>query len=88
MATMEGTMRSKWRAAAAPVIAEVLRTTAGRSQREVRQALIAAYPFGQRSGWPYKSWLAEVRAQIPREWTRPPLNEAFGGLFAAEEEPP
>lgn len=48
---------------ARPIIAEVLRETEGLPEKEIRQALTAAYPFGERRMWPYKAWLAEVRAQ-------------------------
>lgn len=33
---------------------------------ELRKALRAAYPFGERKHWPYKVWLAEIQRQVGR----------------------
>lgn len=56
-------MSWNWRKQAAPIIAGVLEATAGQTEREIRKALTAAYPFGERRYWPYKVWLSEVRRQ-------------------------
>lgn len=50
-----------WRDRASPIIREVLRQTRGKSEKEIRKALVAAYPFGERKYWPYKVWLDEIR---------------------------
>jgi len=56
-------MTRTWRQVAAPIIFNVLRETEGRSEREIRKALRAAYPFGERKHFPYKTWLDEIRHQ-------------------------
>lgn len=62
---------SKWRAHAAPIIARVLRETAGKPEKEIKAALREAYPFGERKYWPYKMWCKEVRVQrFPKKRTR------------------
>lgn len=40
-----------------------------RDDPEARRKIQDAYPFGQRSHWPYKEWLHAVHAVYP--WTRP-----------------
>jgi hypothetical protein len=52
-----------WRDRARPIIAEVLRATAGQDEAAVRQALRDAYPFGARELHPYKVWLDEIKRQ-------------------------
>lgn len=32
------------------------------SEKTIRRLLRDAYPFGERSYWPYKAWLARARA--------------------------
>lgn len=59
-------MRSSWREYARPIIQAVLRETAGQSEREIRKALIEAYPFGERAMHPYKMWLKEIAVQRGR----------------------
>jgi hypothetical protein len=59
-------MQSRWRRAAAPIIARVLAENAGRPEADVRAALRAAYPFGPRKHHPYRIWLDEVRIQTGR----------------------
>jgi hypothetical protein len=59
-------MLSHWRRAAAPIIERVLIETAGRLDAEVRAALRAAYPFGERAHHPYRIWLDEIRIQTGR----------------------
>lgn len=54
---------SYWRVQAAPIIRRVLTETTGKSEREIRAALKAAYPFGPRKYHPYKIWLSEVKRQ-------------------------
>ena len=55
--------RQTWRQIAAPIIAEVLKETAGQDERTIRRALRDAYPFGQRAMHPYKAWCDEVQRQ-------------------------
>jgi hypothetical protein len=55
---------SHWRNQAAPIIARVLAAHKGQSEKAVRMALRAAYPFGERKYHPYKIWCDEVNKQI------------------------
>lgn len=68
-----------WRERLAPLIAEVIAAHAGDDPRDVRKALREAFPLGERSCWPYKVWLSEIRHQ----WglTKPPAEPI------AEEQP-
>ncbi len=54
-----------WRERARPIIAAVLADAKARElgDIEIRKALRDAYPFGQRKGWPYFSWLDECKVQ-------------------------
>jgi hypothetical protein len=52
-----------WREHAAPIIAEVLKQTAGKPEDEIKKALKEAYPFGPRKYHPYKIWLDEIKVQ-------------------------
>lgn len=54
---------SYWRDVAAPIIAGVLEQTKGQEEKEIRAALRAAYPFGERKYHPYKIWCSEVARQ-------------------------
>ena len=56
-------MSKSWREYATPIIAEVLKTTKGQTDKEIRKALKDAYPFGERKYWPYKVWCDEIRRQ-------------------------
>lgn len=56
-------MAKSWRDYAAPIIARVLKETAGQDEKAVRKALREAYPFGERANHPYKIWCDEVRRQ-------------------------
>ena len=56
-------MKSYWRSVAAPVIAKVLKENTGKPEKEIKKALREAYPFGQRSFHPYKTWCDEIRVQ-------------------------
>ena len=61
-----------WRDVARPIIAKVLRETAGQTEKEVRSALFDAYPFGERAMHPYKIWCDEVRVQLGE---KPPADQ-------------
>lgn len=52
-----------WRDRARPIIARVLTETVGQSEPEIKRALRAAYPFGERANHPYQIWLSEIRIQ-------------------------
>lgn len=67
---------SGWRAAASPIIARVLRETAGQGEEARRKALHDAYPFGPRSHHPYKIWLDEIKRQSGRKDTSPEAKKA------------
>jgi len=54
---------SKWRMRAAPIIARVLEETRGRSEAEIRRALLDAFPWGERKCHPYLMWRKEIRHQ-------------------------
>jgi hypothetical protein len=55
---------SYWRKIAAPIIAKVIQEVGTEDERALKRALREAYPFGQRSLWPYKVWRHEVRRQL------------------------
>ncbi len=52
-----------WRDQARPIIAHVLRDTAGLPEPDIRTALREAYPWGPRSHHPYKIWCDETARQ-------------------------
>lgn len=52
-----------WRDSAAPIIAKVLKENRDKPEKEIKQALRDAYPFGQRKYHPYKIWLDEIKVQ-------------------------
>lgn len=53
-----------WADAAAPVVAEVIRSVGRSDMKALRTALSDAYPWDKRENVPYKAWLAEVRRQL------------------------
>lgn len=55
---------SQWRGKAAPVITQVVFRIGRGDPKALRRALRQAYPFGERRGWPYKAWLAEIHARV------------------------
>jgi len=56
-------MAGTWRDVAKPIIALVLKDTQGKDEKEIRKALRAAYPWGQRKYHPYKIWCDEIKHQ-------------------------
>lgn len=52
-----------WREKARPVIAAVLRETAGQDETAIKKALFDAYPFAVREYYPYSVWLHEIKVQ-------------------------
>lgn len=75
-------MAGHWRRQATPIVARVIEQTEGQPLTEVRKALREAYPFGPRTGWPYKVWCSEVRYQLnlPRILERPKERDLEGQL--------
>jgi hypothetical protein len=57
-------MGNTWRDAARPIIRQVLANNKGKDEKEIRQALREAYPFGERKYHPYKIWLDEIKVQM------------------------
>lgn len=57
-------MADTWRALARPIIAQVIATSKGKEEKEIRKALREAYPFGERKYHPYKIWCDEVQVQL------------------------
>lgn len=52
-----------WRASFLPIIHRTLEATKGQTAKEIRKAIIEAYPLSERKYWPYKVWCDEVRCQ-------------------------
>jgi hypothetical protein len=75
-------MSGTWRDIAKPIIREVLKENAGKSEKEIRKALKEAYPWGVRQYHPYKIWLDEIRVQLgTKQRKRFMVPENQGGLF-------
>jgi hypothetical protein len=75
---------SRWRAHAAPIIAQVLRATAGSPEKEIGKALRLAYPFGEYGRWPLKIWRDEIKRQRglkPKLGSPAPADARQGSLF-------
>lgn len=69
-----------WREYAAPIIADVIERVGREDVKALRRALREAYPFGERSFWPYKVWCDEIRLQ--RDGRKPAtVNTNQGSLF-------
>ncbi|MEQ9131130.1 MAG: hypothetical protein RJQ08_13515 [Salinisphaeraceae bacterium] len=68
---------STWRDIARPIVAETINRVGRDNPRELRKALRDAYPFGERKYWPYRAWLAEVRAQIGHDRTSTEQKDLF-----------
>ena len=57
-----------------------------REQGELLRVVRAAYPFGERAGWPYTVWLREVRDWRRQTGPPPPLSApATYGEYQARE---
>ncbi|RXU01317.1 hypothetical protein B1F69_04390 [Pseudomonas syringae] len=65
-----------WADRAAPIVAEVLRNVGRQDMRELRKALIEAYPWGERANAPYKAWLSEIRRQLGHPLNAPKADPA------------
>ena len=61
-------MKSYWRKRCIQIIADVLKKQL--PEKEERNELIKAYPFGEKKRWPYQIWLDEIKRQ---KGLKPPL---------------
>ncbi len=55
-----------WREASRDVINRVIKEVGTADEKELKRALIEAYPFYNRSGYPYQAWLKEKTAALNR----------------------
>jgi len=53
-----------WREHASPIIAKVIANNKGKTPQEIKKALYAAYPYGERARHPYKIWCDEIKVQL------------------------
>lgn len=65
-----------WTDRAAPLVAEVIRRVGRNDLTALRKALADAYPWGRKSGIPYKAWLKEIRRQLGHRLNRPKADPA------------
>lgn len=65
-----------WADRAAPLVAEVLRNVGRQDMRELRKALVEAYPWGERANAPYKAWRSEIRRQLGHPLNAPKADPA------------
>ncbi len=56
--------QSRWRAHAAPIIADIIRVHKDQDEKQLRALISKAYPFGERKYHPYKIWCDEVARQL------------------------
>ena len=73
--------RSRWREAAREVIMDVLAEHGEKPLDLLLPLVRAAYPFGERAGYPYSAWRKEARLILKRS-LRPPYAE----ILATEPE--
>ena len=52
-----------YREVSAPIVREVVRRVGLADRKALREVLREAYPFGEREHWPYKAWIAKIKAQ-------------------------
>jgi hypothetical protein len=65
---------SRWRVAARRAIERGMEgVTPADSEKALRDAISAAYPFGERRMMPYKIWLDEVKKEMLRRFPKPPV---------------
>lgn len=55
-----------WRDLAKPIIEKVISENKGKSEKEIKAALRAVYPWGERKMHPYKIWCDECRKQLKK----------------------
>lgn len=63
--------KSSWRDYARPIISRVIAENKGKPIKEIRAALSAAYPFGERQYHPYRIWLDECAVQLGTKKQKP-----------------
>ena len=63
-----------WRDGCKPIIHKVLKENEGKTDKEIRKALLEAYPFGERAYHPYKIWLDEIKVQRGLKRTKQQVN--------------
>lgn len=56
----------------------------GKPEKEIRKAVSAAYPFGDRHYWPYKMWCDEVKRLLGTK-QKPAAKGAYQKLREWEE---
>lgn len=69
-------MSKSWRDHARPIIAQILKDTAGQDEAVIKKALYDAYPFGLREMHPYKVWFDEIKRQRGAQRPRTPAQKA------------
>lgn len=69
-----------WREAAQRRIQKVVDEVGLNDQKQLKQALFDAYPYGERKHYPYKVWCQEVRKILNQKPAFKPLpkNNLFG----------
>ena len=77
-------MASKWRQAAAPVIARVIAEVGTGDMRALRNALREAYPFGPYEYHPLKIWCDEINAQLGKKKPAPKVSDPNQPAFTFE----
>jgi hypothetical protein len=57
-------MAMTWRDHCRPIIARVIAEVGTEDRKALREALRAAYPYGVRHYYPYRTWCHEIRVQL------------------------
>jgi len=73
-----------WYQRSCEVIREVMREYPHLSGRALRKAVSEAYPFGQRSMYPYKAWLKAVNRMLGPEKAKAPVKTHVEGQGTME----
>ncbi len=71
---------TRWRTIARRVIQQVMAEHPGLEKATLRKVISAAYPFGERRYFPYKTWLDEVKVQLgekPPAWDRTRVGQHY-----------
>lgn len=59
-------MAKTWRDSAKPIIHRIITENEGKTEKEIRDALREAYPWGERAMHPYKIWCDEINKQLKK----------------------
>lgn len=70
-----------WRDSARPLIAKALEDTKGKPEKDIRAALKAAYPWGERRMHPYKIWCDEIKKQRGLKRKKQFIDKNQTGMF-------